>query len=146
MSHGITNIYRVWKKNKGRSYSYVKKHNNSSSWATYRLNRNKYVNKLLAAEEEYYRNVASKLCLGSQTSHKTWWQTVKVFLGRNSNSEVPPIDDGIKTNFTNIDKANAFNNFFLNNASLDCLNASPPDNVTETTTRPILSKVTATKQ
>ena len=34
--------------------------------------------------------------------------------------ETQPIDDAIKTNFTNIDKANAFNNFFLNNASLDC--------------------------
>ena len=89
--------------------------------------------------------MASKLCQGSQTSHKTWWQTVKLFLGRNSESEFPPIDDGIKTNFTNIDKANAFNNFFQNNASLDCKNASLPDNVS-TTTRPTLSKVTATDQ
>ena len=89
--------------------------------------------------------MASKLCQGSQTSHKTWWQTVELFLGRNSDSEFPPIDDGIKTNFTNIDKANAFNNFFLNNSSLDCKNASLPDNVS-TTTRPTLSKVTATEQ
>ena len=136
---------RGLKKKKDRSHSYAKKHNNSSSWATYRFNRNNYVNELHAAEEEYYRNMASKLCQGSQTSHKTWWQTVKLFLGRNSDSEFPPIDDGIKTNFTNIDKANAFNNFFLNNASLDCKNASLPDNVS-TTTRPTLSKVTATEQ
>ena len=136
---------RGLKKKKDRSHSYAKKHNNSSSWATYRLNMNNYVNGLHAAEEEYYRNMASKLCQGSQTSYKTWWQTVKLFLGRNSDIEFPPIDDGIKTNFTNIDKANAFNNFFLNNASLDCKNASLPDNVS-TTTRPTLSKVTATEQ
>ena len=97
---------RGLKKKKDRSHSYAKKHNNSSSWATYRINRNNYVNELHAAEEEYYRNMASKLCQGSQTLHKTWWQTVKLFLGRNSDSEFPPIDDGIEPNFTNIDKAN----------------------------------------
>ena len=96
-----------------RSLSIAKKHNTSRSWEIVRQHRNLYLNSLHAAEEDYYNNMALKLKKDNQTSPKTWWHTVKYFLGKNSDQELPPIDDGNKSDFSCKEKAEAFNNFFL---------------------------------
>ena len=76
---------------------------------------------------------------------KKWWQTVKSFLGKNSDNDIPPIDDGEKVNFTNNDKADAFNNFFSKNATLDSSNASLPIFMSSVNSCK-LSKITANQQ
>ena len=55
-----------------RSHSYARKHNTKESWLTYRQNRNKYVNELKGAEEDYYQSMADKLKDGTKTSPKSW--------------------------------------------------------------------------
>ena len=101
-----------------RSHSIARKHDTSRSWEIFRQHQNQYLNSLHAAEEDYY-NMTFQLKKDNQTSPKTWWHTVKYFLGKNSEQELPPIDDGDKINFSCEEKAEAFNNFFLSNAALN---------------------------
>ena len=61
---------RKFKKINDRSHSYARKHNTRESWLTYRQNRNKYVNELKGAEEDYYQSMADKLKDGTKTSPK----------------------------------------------------------------------------
>ena len=107
-----------------RSHSIAKKHNTSGSWEIFRQHQNQYLNSLHAAEEDYY-NMTFQLKKDNQ-SPKTWWHTVKYFLGKNSDQELPPIDDGDKINFSCEEKAEAFNNFFLSNAALNDNNIQLP--------------------
>ena len=70
-----------------------------------------------------------KLKDGTKTAPKSLWQTVKYFLGRNSDSNIPPIDNGNKISYSNLDKAESFNNFFLSDATLDNTNGPLPSHV-----------------
>ena len=67
---------------------------NSTTWETYRANRNKYNYELHTAEDDYYNTLAHKLLSDNKMAPKKWWQTVKSYLGKNSDNNIPPIDDG----------------------------------------------------
>ena len=135
---------RKLKKYSDRSHAHARKHYTPSSWENYRRNRNKYFNELHAAEQDYYNKLAVNLKEDNKSNPKHWRKTVKFFLGRNSDCELPPIYDGNQYHFTNTDKAEAFNNFFLKNTMLDTQNSSLPD-ITETPNR-ILSSINATEK
>ena len=109
----------------------------------YRQHRNKYINELHNAEEAYYSSMADKLS-SSDTPPKTWWKTVKHFLGKNKEPDLPPIKDGTPIHYSNDEKAEAFNNFFLNNAFLNCNNATLPRSVPLRTER--ITNIVATEQ
>ena len=126
-----------------RSYSTAKKKNNARFWEIYRQHRNKYINELHNAEEAYYSSMADKLS-SSDTPPKTWWKTVKYFLGKNKESDLPPIEDGTSIHYSNDEKAEAFNNFFLNNAFLNSNNATLPKSVPSRTER--ITNIVATEQ
>ena len=87
--------------------------------------------------------MADKLSL-SDTPPKTWWKTVKHFLGKNKESDHPPIEDGTSIHYSNDKKAEAFNNCFLNNASLNSNNATLPWSVPLRTE--IITNIVATVQ
>ena len=110
---------RKLKRIRDRSYSYAKRHSNSRTWETYRANRNTYNCELRAAEDEYYNIWAHKLLPDNKMAPEKWWQTVKSFLGKNSDNDIPLIDDGEKVSYSNNDKAEAFNKFFLKYATLE---------------------------
>ena len=48
----------------------------------------------------------------SDTPPKSWWKTIKHFLGKNKESDLTPIEDGISIHYSNGEKAEAFNIFF----------------------------------
>ena len=87
--------------------------------------------------------MADKLS-SSDTPPKTWLKTVKHFLGKNKESALPPIEDGTSIHYSNDEKAEAFNNFFLNNAFLNSNNATLPRSVPLRTDR--ITNIVATEQ
>ena len=66
----------------------------------------------LVGADDYYQRMVNKLEDGTKSSLKSWWQTVKYFSGRNSDSNIPPIDNGNKISYSNFEKAEPFNIFF----------------------------------
>lgn len=134
---------RKLKTNRDRSHNYARKHNTPGAWENYRRNRNKYVNELHASEQEYYDGLASSLQNGHNSNSKQWWKTVKFFLGKNADCELPPLNDGNQDYFTNSEKATAFNDFFLKNTKLQNPHtALPPPSILHRT----LSYITATEK
>ena len=76
---------------------------------------------------------------------KSWWQTVEYFWGRNSDSNIPPIDNSNKISNSNLEKAESFNNLFLSNATLDNTNVPLPPHVPLLNNNTLCS-IEATKQ
>ena len=72
------------------------------------------------------------------------WKTVKHFLGKNKESDLPPIEGGTSIHYSNDEKAEAFNNFFLNNAFSNSNNATLPIFVPLRTKR--ITNIVATEQ
>lgn len=134
---------RRLRKLRDRSHTAAKKKNTNRLWEIYRQQRNKYNNELHHAEEAYYNSMAETLSC-SDTPPKTWWRTVKHFLGKNSDSDLPPIDDGETIHYSNREKAEAFNKFFVSNTTLNCSNAVLPNSPHRVSTR--IANITATEQ
>ena len=94
---------------------------------------------------------------------KKWWQTVKSFLGKNYDNDIlgknydndnlppppppppPPYWRWEKGQCSNNDKAEALNNLFLKNATLDSRNASLPNFMSPVNSCKV-SKITANQQ
>ena len=70
--------------------------------------------------------MADELKDGTKTSPKSWWQTVKYFLDKNSDSNIPPIVYGNKIRYRYLEKVESCNNFFLSNATVDNTNVPLP--------------------
>ena len=82
------------------------------AWATYRLNRNKYTSELHSAEENYYQVYVTHCMIKIIFRVKKWWSIAESFLGKNTDSAVPPISDGKNVAYTNSEMATAYNKFF----------------------------------
>ena len=97
---------------RNRTHLTAKKKKNARFLEIYRQHRNKYINELHNSEEAYYSSMADKL-QSSDTPPKSWWKIIKHFLGKNKESDLTPIEDGISIHYSNGEKAEAFNIFFL---------------------------------
>ena len=64
-----------------------------------------------SAEENYYQDLCNKLNDKNNVPGQKWWFIAKSFLGKNTNSAVPPISDGKNVAYTKCEKATAFNIF-----------------------------------
>ncbi len=60
---------------------------------------------------------------------KDWWRLVRAFLKKKSidNDEIPPIDYNGKVYYSNKEKANIFNDFFIKQSTLEHEDDTPPD-------------------
>ena len=73
---------------------------------------------------------------------KKWWSIANSFLGKNTDSAVPPISDGKNVAYTNSEKATVFYILFLCNSELEDTNAEAPPYSHEP--GPVLSIISAT--
>ena len=67
----------------------------------------------------------------SQFGQKNWWKIVRQFMkkkGINSDT-IPPLTVNVKTYYSNTEKANVFNDFFVNHCKLENEDSPLPDTV-----------------
>ncbi len=124
-----TSTLRRLKRKVNRLYHKARKSCLTSDWANYKEVLNQYNHDLEASENEYNDNLCNKLKFSDLTSPRQWWSIAKNFLGYKKNSSMPPISDGQTEYYSNSDKANAFNAFFLSHSNLDTSQATLPDQV-----------------
>ena len=110
---------RKLKRKKDRLHNMAKRSNSPQSWHLFREARNKYISELREAEETYNNKLVSELKDGKSLNPKHWWRLCKNFLGKNNDSLIPPIMEDNCVHFTNDNKAEAFNNFFLSHSSIN---------------------------
>ena len=66
------------------------------------------------------------LCKELHESPKKWWSILKNIWNKHKDIVIPPINDGSETATSDVDKANAFNSFFLKAAQVDDSTAQLP--------------------
>lgn len=109
-----------------------------SDWCKYKKMRNKVNNLKKHAKERFYNNIENSLIESSSTNPKQYWKLLKHFMKSNKNSEViPPLkttnENGDESfAFSDLDKANALNDYFVSISKLDETNASLPTFIPKT--------------
>ncbi len=117
---------RKLKRKTDRLYKLAKASKKTSDWDTYKPVRNEYSFKLKQAEKSYLDNLANSLSAENNLNPKRWWNIVKSFMNRTNSSTIPPLDYDSTIITDNVNKAEAFNDFFVKQSFLDESNANLP--------------------
>jgi hypothetical protein len=96
------------------------------------------------AENEYNSKLRLKLCDADKAGSRKWWNLLKYFLGRKSNSGIGPIEYKNSIIYDDLDKADAFNEYFASHSNLDSSNVTLPPIGQESETT--LSYIKVTRQ
>ena len=120
-----TNLLRCAKRKVERIHKRAKK--KPSLWPYFRQLRNKYIDDLRHAEENYYGKLEETINQNTGQKNKSWWHTVKFFLHKNQSSEIPALFHDNTTFTDNETKAQILNDFFISQCSVDDSNYSPSD-------------------
>ena len=140
-----------------RLHRKAKNVNSNEAWAKFRKIRNKVVGKIRSAKSDYENRIS--LALQTNTTNiKTWWKLSKQVLKLDKGNE--PIPDLLNNNMTienDQEKAEIFNEYFINQSKLNDANRSPPElteptyerlyriNITSTDVRDILKSLNSSK-
>ena len=119
---------RRLKRKLNKTHGRAKLQNCVDIWERYRDQRNVYFREVKRCKNEYLTKIYAHID-SSNINSKTYFKLAKETFGfkGKSNSEIPPIvldDNTILTN--DLDKAEAFNNFFTSASKLDTSKASLP--------------------
>ena len=106
---------------RNKLYKKAKRTNERNDWNNFHTLRNVIVNDIRKRKLEYYNELNDKVNGQVRFGQKEWWKIVKHFLNRKGidSSEIPPITVNGQTYYSNTDKAEVFNNFFINQGNLD---------------------------
>ena len=96
-----------------------------SLWPYFRQIRNKYIDDLRQAEENYFERLGNSIN-NERKRKKSWWHTVKFFLQKNETPDIPALLHDNKTFTDNEAKAQLLNEFFINQTKVDDTNFSLP--------------------
>ena len=109
-----------------------------SDWAKYKTMRNKVNNLKKHAKERFYNNIENSLIESSSTNPKQYWKLLKYFIKSNKNSEIIlPLKTSNENGdeifaFSDLEKANVLNDYFVSISKLDETNATLPAFVPKT--------------
>ena len=121
-----TNIKRLIRKRK-RYYNKYKKTKTSSDCEVYKRIRNLVNNEIRNSKQNVNERLADKLKSGS-LSPKDWWKTLKHVIKPSEKSNIPPLNVQGNIYSDNKNKAEALNDFFSSQNTIDETNAKLPDN------------------
>lgn len=108
-------------KHRNRLHKKAKQTNNPIEWDNFRNFRNRVTNHIRTRKEEYYCDLNEQINNPQQFGSKDWWKLVNCFMKRKGidQNEIPPIQIGDKTHYSNKSKADIFNDFFIQQATLE---------------------------
>ena len=124
MTNEIRRLIRI----RNRLHTKAKKKNTTHSWEKHKKTRNKLKEMIKKAKENYNHRVTEQINQGGKTNPRVWWSLVKQYYSKNAatkSQNKPLIVDG-NTISNDEDKANALNNFFVEQTKLNTNGASPP--------------------
>ena len=123
-----TNIKRLLRKKK-RLYDKYKKSKNVNHFERYKRYRNLATKEIRKSKKDVINKLTEKL-ENQNTGPKDWWKTLKHFIKPDQTNTIPPLHKDGQTYSDDIDKANMFNNFFIEQTLLDDSQANLPETLT----------------
>lgn len=102
-------------------HSLAKRLDSMWCWALFRRIRNILVDKIRKRKEEYDIELDDRINSQIHFGNKDWWKLVNKFMTKKglSQSEIPPIDNNGIICYSDEEKAEVFNTFFVNQSCVD---------------------------
>ena len=122
----MTSLIRKMIRKRKRLHKKAKKSNCQQDWNKFKKIRNQCVNVVKQAKLNYFDKQVNNL-QNQDLSVKNWWKTLRNLCGLPSKtSEYPPLLINDTYIEDNMEKANAFNKYFCEQANIDDTNATLP--------------------
>jgi hypothetical protein len=119
---------------KNKIHKLAKQSNSPDDWTKFRHARNELTSKIRERKRDYIQELDARACDASKFGTKEWWRLVKSFLSKKGmeSDEIPPIEQNNHVYYSNKDKAEAFNNYFISQSALGIDNDTDlPDVITD---------------
>ena len=114
---------------RNRLHKIAKSKDTETSWNNYKRIRNDLKDKIRSTKKDYDDRISERINQGGSTNPKTWWALVKDFYSKTANKQ-----NMIKLLLVNgiaitddIAKANALNNFFIDQTKINTNGTDPPN-------------------
>ena len=106
---------------RNKLYKKAKRTNAKDDWNNFYTLRNDIVSNIRKRKLDYYNELNDKVNGQVRFGQKEWWKIVKNFLNKKGidSNEIPPLTVDGQTYYSNADKAEAFNYFFIQQGNLD---------------------------
>ena len=116
-----------------RIHKTAKRFDTPDHWNLYRRQRNKVIGLIRNAKQMYYRRLSEKLGSHGSISSKEWWKLCKfIYTGKTSDHSIPPLNLNNEIIVNDVDKAEAFNDYFGSISHVIDANATIDEPVTST--------------
>ena len=125
----INDEIRILIEKRKKIHKKAKQSNREADWRKFRQFRNYVILKIRHRKSEFLNELDRKASDPNVFRQKDWWRLVRAFLKKKSidNDEIPPIDYNGKVYYSNKEKANIFNDFFIKQSTLEHEDDTPPD-------------------
>lgn len=110
-------------------HNVAKQTNDPNDWKQFRQFRNYVTSKERQRQQDYISELDNKVSNSTNFGNKEWWKLVKSFLNKKGieSNEIPPILHEGTVHYSNEEKANVFNTFFIAQSTLENSNDDVPD-------------------
>lgn len=127
--------------NKNIIHKQAKQKNTAAEWAKFRQARNHLTSKIRERKLQYTKELDAQICDSHNFGTKEWWRLVNTFMSKKgiNTNEIPPLELNGQVYYSNKEKADIFNNFFISQSTLLGNNDPIPD--LELSNGPILSTI-----
>lgn len=121
----LNNNIRTMLKRRNKLYKKAKRTNNVNHWLQFRQYRNYVIEQIRLRKQNYIDEMNENICNSDMFGTKQWWKLVNSFMAQKGmhTDTIPPIMLDGKLYESNQDKANIFNDFFVEQTKLN----SPDD-------------------
>ena len=120
MKNAFNNRYKLFK--------LAQRTDSTSDWTNYRVLRNQVTNMVRQKKNIYDKKLDDKASSPEYFGTNEFYKLLKHFLNKKGQSEeIPPLEFEGKLHFTNLDKANALNDHFINQTKLENPDDIVPD-------------------
>ena len=118
-------LIEKWKQN----HEKAKQSNWEADWRKFRQFRNYLILKIRHRKSDFLKEVDKKASDPDVFRQKDWWRLVQAFFKKKSidDDEIPPTDYNRKVYYSNKEKVNIFNDFFIKQSTLEHEEDTPPD-------------------
>ena len=124
------NEVRKFSRKRDRMKATALRTNNPNHWSRYKYLRNKVNNLKKHAKESFYSNLEEIVFNATANDQKTYWKMLRQFVNKNKPLNViPPLesDTTLEIAFTDEDKANQLNDYFVSISTLNDQTAQLPN-------------------
>ena len=133
----FNNEIRQLIKKRNKLHKRAKSSNLQTDWQTFRAIRNEVIDKVRKRKLEYQNELNETVIDPAKFGQKEWWKIVRQFMSKKGivTDNIPPLTVNGTTHYSNIDKANLFNDFFVSQCVVEDDGSPLPDTIQNVTSQ-----------